>query len=307
MTVVFDSMSKTVSPASLESMRWQDLSPTAEVCIRHNLTQEALAVSVPLKQPQVIYLRALLQFALGNLEAASQEWARLDPAEIPADYLYPPWRLAASAQTPKSAAPPINRYEPFLAKAVADQTPSPLVQARFLAAKAEWRKSLDAYLLTNPENWTPHEIEVFRAMRLQAPHSRDAMVLLAGALNGGKIPASLQVQLAQLIKESPTPDLAALASALKSNPALAKAATEATDQSLALRQAFASNQFQRVIQISASTDPLSATDEMALLTFLSAAQIRNHSLMDTWAKELIRRNPSDQTSSWIKKIKDETR
>lgn len=306
-SVVQDSVQKTVNVEPLRTMRWKDISPTVESCSRSGLSMETLKVSESLTEPPVIYLRGLIHVSLGNVDAARQEWARLDPAQIPADYLYPVWRLAASSPPDSNGIAPTNPYEPDLAKAVEENLVSPLVQARYHAAKTEWRKSLDAYLLTNPETWTPHDVQVFQTMKLQAGYSRDVKVILAGALNGGKVKESLQADLARIIKVEPVLDREAIGQALKSNPALAKAAAEGASRSLAFRQAFASNQFQKVIELAAPIDPINATDEMVLLSFLSSAQTRNEQEMNRWSKELLRRNPSDKNSSWIKKIKQEAR
>lgn len=304
-SVVQDSLQKTVDVDQLRSMRWKDISPTVESCSRSGLSMETLKVSEPLTESPVIYLRGLIHVSLGNVDAARQEWARLDPAQIPADHLYPVWRLAASSPIDSNGIAPNNPYEPYLVQAVEENLVGALVKARFYAAKTEWRKSLDAYLLTNPETWTPHDVQVFQTMKLQAGYSRDVKVILAGALNGGRVKESLQSDLARIIKVEPVLDREAIGAALKSNPALAKAAVEGASRSLAFRQAFASNQFQKVIELAAPIDPVNATDEMVLLSFLSSAQTRNEPEMDRWSKELFRRNPSDKNSSWIKKIKQE--
>jgi hypothetical protein len=304
-SVVQDSLQKTVDVDQLRSMRWKDISPTVESCSRSGLSMETLKVSEPLTESPVIYLRGLIHVSLGNVDAARQEWARLDPAQIPADHLYPVWRLAASSPIDSNGIAPNNPYEPYLVKAVEENLVGALVKARFYAAKTEWRKSLDAYLLTNPETWTPHDVQVFQTMKLQAGYSRDVKVILAGALNGGRVKESLQSDLARIIKVEPVLDREAIGAALKSNPALAKAAVEGASRSLAFRQAFASNQFQKVIELAAPIDPVNATDEMVLLSFLSSAQTRNEQEMDRWSKELFRRNPTDKNSSWIKKIKQE--
>jgi hypothetical protein len=306
-SVVQDSLLKTVNVDQLRAMRWADITPTVESCTRSGMSMETLKVSESLTEDPVIYLRGLLHFSLGNADAARQEWAKLDPSRIPADYLYPAWRLEDSMSRGVVGETPNNPYEVHLAKAVDQEEASALVRARFHAAKMAWRKSLDAYLLTNPATWTPHDVQVFQSMELQAGYSRDVKVILAGALNGGQVRESLQTDLARLIKEDPVLDREVVESALKSSSALAQAALEGTSRSLALRQAFASNQFQKVIELASSVDPVNATDEMVLFAFLSAAQTRQQAEMDRWSRELLRRNPSDRNSSWIKKIKQEAR
>ena len=301
MTVVFDSMSKSVNPTALEGMRWQDIAPTAESCSRHGLTEECLKVSETMDSPPVIYLRGLLKFTLGDLPGAAGEWNKLDVAVIPADHLYAPWRLTASGKSRE------NRYQAPLAKAVAENRASPLVRARFHSSHGRWRDGLDDYLQSDPSSWSPFEIKTFCTMKLHAPCTRDVEVLMAGALAGGRVPESLRGEMARLIKGNPLPDKDALAAILKSDPVLAKAAADGAARALALRQAFASNKFREVVALVHSTDPLQSTDEAVLLGFLSAARIKDSGATELWAGELLRRNPNEKTGKWIATIRAEAR
>lgn len=299
--VVVDSISKHVDRDALQAMRWEDIRPTAESCARHDLTEQTLKVTEDLTTAPVIYLRGLLKFTRNDADGAAGEWAKIDAAKIPADHLYAPWRLASLQKGGE------NRYEGPLSKAVEETQASPLVRARFQSAHGHWREALDAYLLTNPATWSTYEIKTFAAMKLHAPSSHDIEVLMAGALAGGKVPDCLREDMARLIKGTPVPDREALASALRSNPEFAKAATKGLTESLALRQAFAADQFADVIGKVRSADPLEATDETVLLAFLSAARVKDLPVMETWAAELLRRAPNEKTRKWIATIRAEAR
>lgn len=296
-TVVFDSMSKSVNPSTLETLRWQDIAPTAEACSRHGLTEETLKVSETLDSAPVIYLRGLLKLALQDNTGAAAEWQRLQVADIPPDHLYPPWRLADSSATPE------NRYRAPLSQAVAENRAGPLVRARFLSSTGQWRAGLDAYLLTDPATWSPFEVRIFSGMKLQAPCSRDVAVLMAGALAGGRVPNPLRTDIAKLIKGTPVTHKESLAASLRANPALAKAATTAAAKALTLRQAFASNQFEKVVAHAHDADPLEATDEAVWLIFLAASHLKDAPTADRWATELLRRNPTETTRKWITEIR----
>lgn len=299
--VVMDSLSKRVDRDALQAMRWEDIGPTAESCARHDLTEPTLEAAKDLSTPPVIYLRGLLKFTLNDTDGAAGEWAKIDVAVIPPDHLYAPWRLSSSRKDAR------NRYEAALTKAVEETRASPLVRARFLAARCHWREALDAYLLTDPANWSTYEIKTFAAMKLHAPSTHDVEVLMAGALAGGQVPDGLKLDMARLIKSNPVPDREALAGALRSDPEFAKAATKGMAESLALRQAFASDRYQDVIGKVRSADPLQATDETVLLAFLSAARVKDHPVMETWAAELLRRAPNPKTREWIARIRAEAR
>ncbi len=300
-SVIFDSLAEGIDLTALESMRWQDTGPSAETCAGKNLTEKTLQATESLALPPVIYLRGLLKFTADDTAGAEAEWSKLDLASIPPDYLYIPWRLAAS--TPGIP----NRYEQPLMKAVAEKQAGPLVRARVHGFRGEWREALDAYLLSDPAGWSPFEFRAFSTMRLQAPYSRDAAVVLAGALAGGRVPQGLRADLARLIKEMPAPDQAALEERLRNDPEFAKAAVAGAAKELALRQAFASNNFQEVVNQTRSTDPLQATDQAVLLTFLSAAQVKDTPTAEVWSAEYLRRNPGEESRKWIKAILDEAR
>lgn len=300
-SVVYNTVSEGLDTTALETMRWQDVSPSAEACIQKRLNEKVLAATESMSAPPVIFFRGLLKFSAADTAGAAAEWAKLNVADIPPDSLYMLWRVAGSLGGAE------NPYDKPLTQAVAEKRASPLVRARFHSFRGEWREALDAYLQSDPADWSPFELKTFAAMRLQAPFSRDTAVVLAGALNGGRVPQSLRVPLAHLIKETPVPDKEAFIAAIRSNPELEKAAIAGADKALALRQAFASNKFQDVVDQTRSTEPMQATDEAVLLTFLSAAQVKDTPTAELWSAEFLRRNPGQDSRKWTKAILDEAR
>lgn len=300
-SVVFDSLSEGIDREALESMRWQDVSPSAESTIQKRLIDKTLAATESMTNSPVILFRGLLKFSASDTAGATTEWAKLNVADIPPDSLYMLWRVAGSAAGSE------NPYGQALAKAVAEKQAPPLVRARFHSFRGEWREALDAYLQSDPADWSPFEVRTFGAIRLQAPFSRDTAVLLAGALNGGRVPQNLRVGLARLIKETPAPDMQAVEQQLRADPELAKAAIAGAAKALALRQAFASNKFQDVVDQMRAADPMQATDEAALLAFLSSTQIKDTKTAELWAAELLRRNPGESYRKWISEILIEAR
>lgn len=299
-SVVQDSKTGGVSAEVLKAMRWEDVVPTAETCARNQLIDFVMECSAALAEGPCIYLRGLLELSRADPGRAHAEWSRLDPAVMPPDFLYAPWRLA-----PTQAGE--NRYAAPLAAAVKEGRAGALVTARWHAADANWVTALENYFRTDPGHWSPHEVEQFRMMKLHSPTARDADQLMAGALRGGRVPQSLRGDLARLIKETPKPDKAALAATLKSNPELAAAATEAASRQLALRQAFASNRFAEVVEKIRTMDPSAASDETVMLAFLAASQVGEKPLADRWAQELNRRKPTTETAKWIAEIRKTTR
>lgn len=299
-SVVQNSRTGGVSAGVLKAMRWEDVVPTAEICTRNQLIDFVMECSAELAEGPCIYLRGLLELSRADPDRAHAEWSRLDPAAMPPDFLYAPWRVAGSRGGD-------NRFAVPLAAAVKEGRAGALVTARWHAADANWVTALESYFRTDPAHWSPHEVGQFRMMKLHSPTARDADQLMAGALRGGRVPQSLRGDLARLIKETPKLDKAALAAALKSNPELAAAATEAASRQLALRQAFASNRFSEVVEKIRDAELSDATDETVMLAFLAASKVGEKPLADRWAQELHRRKPTPETAQWIAEIRKPTR
>ena len=299
-TVVYASASGGVSADRFSSMRWEDIAPTAETILRHGLSDEVMKVSAGVENSACRYLRGMLELAHSRPHQAAAEWQKIPLDQIPVDALYAPWRLAAESAVE-------NRYAKPLAEAVKAGKTSSLVAARWHALAGDFLPSLEEYLATDPAQWTPHEIEQFRIMKLHAPVASDVDRLLAGALAGKRLPKELRGSLAQLIKIDPAPNMQCLEELLKTNPEFAEAATRAAARQLELRQAFAANRFDEVLEKSRAMNLTEAPTETVLLIFLSASQRGDHATADRWAEELLRRNPGSENQTWIDNIRKSSR
>lgn len=286
---------------ALEAMRWDDIALTSQSIIEQRVSEKVLDATASTTSPPVLYLRGILLLAKGQEDEAAAAWNAIDISAFSPDALYPPWRVASE----RRASP--NRYDEPLAAAVNAKQASPLVRARFHGLRGEWQPALDDYLLTDPSTWTPFDIRIFGMLRLQAGFSRDTAVMLAGALAGGRVPASLRVETARLVKETPLPDEKAVMQRMQDDPEFAAAATRAAEQMLSLREAFLANRFQQIVDNLRSTDPMQASDEAVYLAFLSSAQVRDAESTEKWGGELLRRNPDAGTQKWIESIKKESR
>lgn len=299
-TVVFAAASGGVSADRFAAMRWEDIEPTAQSALRHGLSVEVMKVSSGINHPPCLYLRGILELAHSRPAEALAEWEKIPLEQIPVDALYAPWRLADATSGP-------NRYADLLSDSVKNGRASSLVAARWYGISAEFLPALEEYLKTDPAQWTRHEVEQFRIMKLHAPVAADVDRLLAGALRGKRLPRQLRGALARLIKEQPLPDSERVAEMLENNPEFASAATRAAAQQLELRQAFAANRFDEVVEKTRSISETEASSEMALLAFLSASQVGDRSCADRWAEELLRRNPETETQTWIDNIRKSSR
>ena len=188
------------------------------------------------------------------------------------------------------------------------QVVAPLIRARYLSAQASWAGALEAYLLTDPASWSRYDLGFFRSLRTYSPAAQDTKVLLAAALRGGRIPASLQEPISVLIKGTGDNGqkeilLEKLAAKLGEDPELAGQALAAAARQLKLRVAFGEGRFEDVVNQSRTADPVEATDETVLLTFLAAVQSDAPQLDEQWGRELRRRNPEEHVKQWIESVR----
>jgi hypothetical protein len=297
-TAVFAAASDGVNRDRLAGMGWQDIAPTAEATLRNGLIQEVLTKSADVTAAPCLYLRGMLELARSKPEQALAEWGKIDPAVMPADFLYAPWRVSNARKGE-------NRYEAPLARAVESGAAKPLVVARWRASHGDYVKALEAYLKSDPAEWTPHEVNQLRVMKLYAPITADVDLLIGGALKGDRLPEAVRGDLARLLKQPATPDKEQIAAMLKADPALAEAATRAAKRQLELRVAFADNRFAEVVENTRELDPVAVPDETVFLAFLAAAKTGDRQLADQWAEELLRRKP--EAKSWIHDIQASSR
>jgi hypothetical protein len=287
----------------LHTMRWSDVAPTARAAHASGATEALVKVAAGCDEAPARYLVGLLELSRDRPERACVAWDGLDPFAIPGDYLYAPWRLAGEID-PKAS----NRYDEPLAEAVRQQAVAPLIRARFLSAQASWAAALEAYLRTDPASWSRHDLGFFRSLRTYSPAAQETKVLLAAALRGGRVPVPLREPISALIKGTGDDGQKEilrekLAARLSADPELARQALAAAARQLKLRVAFGEGRFEDVLNQSRSIDPVEATDETVLLTFLAAVQSDAHQLDEQWGRELRRRNPEERVKQWIEAVK----
>lgn len=289
---------------SLQTMRWSDVAATARAAHASGATEALVEVAAECDEAPVRYLVGLVELSHNRPERARVAWEGLDPFAIPGDHLYAPWRLVGEIDPTGD-----NRYDEPLAEAVRRQAVAPLIRARFLSAQASWAEALEAYLRTDPASWTRHDLGFFRRLRTYSPAARDTKILLAAALRGGRVPVSLREPISALIKGTGDDGQKEilrekLAAKLGEDPELARLALAAAACQLELRVAFGESRFEDVLNQSRTADPVEATDETVLLTFLAAVKTGSDQVAEKWSRELRRRNPEKNVKQWIESVKE---
>lgn len=286
----------------LNSIRWEDVISTAE-SLSSDPKRRINVLEADTSHPPAIYLQALLAMAENRLDFSLEKFSRLRPEEIPAEMLYTPFRLYATLK-PTSE----NPYKAPLMAAVESGKAPPLIIARMNAFEGKLANALKAYFKTDPAQWSNLEIKIFNNFILHAGLHKDATAMIAGALNGGRVPEQLKPQLLNLLpKDGALGKLQELKNnwlkMAAENPEIKKAALKAAEKQLSLRQKFLEKNYQGILKDYHGQPPLEAADETVLILTLAAAKYQDSPAFSIWSQELERRYPNPEVQAWLEKIR----
>ncbi len=292
----------------LARMDWPDIAPTAEAAAATPELFEALQCEASVAEHvPARYLLAMLRVESGEPAAALEIFRALPTAQIPAEFQYAPFRLHEELASTEA-----NPYRPALLEAIAARHLPPLLEARVRAHEGEFAAALEAYLGSDPAQWTRHDVRLFEAMQFNSGVANEAQRVIAAALRAGRMPATVRNEMTDLLRQAQgtraaTGLTARLAGFLAGNGAAKAAATQAVTAQLAVRKAFSQKQYASLLGQFREHAPMALTDETLLILFLSAARTADVPSTDRWAQELKRRNPSPHVAQWVSHIRSQVR
>jgi hypothetical protein len=281
---------------------WADIPPTAaamgeQTIRRERFLRESATGDHPLP---VVYLRGLILLAQNDSAAACGEFLRLPADEIPAAFLYAPWRVVLQEQ-PESPNP---FAAPLLATVAAGEV-SPLIAARVRAFTGDHLGALTNYLATDPADWTGFDLRCFRLLLEEEATAADAQFLIAGAWRGGRVPEGLRPALAAMIVSPGEPDPQALAQGLEqvltANPDLLEEAVAGLASLQEDRRLFLREDYRSLLERHAGGD-LPVIDETLLLLVLAAAEEQDATSWGRWSQELSARFPQPEVTAWLQTL-----
>lgn len=257
----------------------------------------------------VRYLRGLLRLALDEPLAALEEFRQVPPEAVPPALLYAPWRVFVSSASQE----PNPFAEPFYRAARENHLP-PLLQARGLAWAGDFGPSLQAWLLTDPAEWTAFDLATFRLLRENEVTASETEMLLIGAWRGGRLPETLRQEFARFLLETPDRSSPPGVDSLppSQNTELRKLLQEdeklfqwAIDGLASLqedRRLFLAEDYPALLARHASGEH-PVTNETLLLLVLAASATGSVGVFDSWAEELQLRFPQPEVREWLQSIR----
>jgi hypothetical protein len=291
------------SLAPLEQMGWADVAATLETVGRDAVARDRIiAETRGATQAPLRYLRGMLVLAKGDAATAAAILADIPAAEIPPDHLYAPYRMYDSLSRPG----PNPFREPMRQAVAAGRTPA-IVAARVAGREGEWPNALQAYLRTDPSQWTAMEVEHLGTLRRHAGLAGETLLLLKAALKSGRVPASIRPPLIALASAEGERTVAAqlqarVAEIMREDTPRRASLVAAVERQLQMRQRFLRGDHAGLIASHVAAVDINLPDETLLLLVLSSSQTRAIPEFERWSRELRRRFPDPSVESWLQTL-----
>lgn len=295
---------KKITLEDLEKLAWADLSRATKIFgTNSELRNAIIEPPTPFQNAPAKYLQGLVLVADNRPEAALLAFDALATSDVPALFLYAPYRLHGSLRAEQP-----NPYLAPLEEAIEKNQLPVLIQARVQAMEGRLEKALLSYARSRPDRWVNQDLASLERIRQHAGLRPDVDLLISGALRGGGISSEIRPALVALSRNTPAdPEISTarmneLKKRLESDANLRRIATAATVRQLALRKQFIEKDYQQLLTDHRKTAPHSVPDETALLLLLSAASLADDEALDRWSLEVRRRYPSPEVRDWIQTL-----
>ena len=294
-----------VTTADLQKLSWQQINPlVAAIGADPERINRVRQLGAELASPPTTYLLALLALSQQQPETALALLDELNTPDIPALFLYAPYRLhqGLKPDTP-------NPYLPLLRQAVEQQAVPELIRARLLAVDGKLAQALNNYLRTDPAQWVGYDLEAMRRISSHQGLRADLRRMIAGALASGRVRPTIAPSL-QGISRRPTNrfDMDLFRQNLRRSVAEqspeGKIAIESARRLLEERQLFLQRKYAALIERYHETDQTSVSTETLVLLFLSAVSAAERVEIDRWGQELKRRHNDLEVRNWVTELSD---
>jgi len=299
------------APASvqmLKSLDWKHFSAlTQNIGTDAGKVGQILRLTSGLQKPVAVYLRGFLLMIANKPLQALDTFDRLATADIPAPFLYPPYRLQRRMRPLET-----NKYLVALRQAIADDQVSPLIKARVQAQEGDPYSAISSYMQTDPAQWVFYDIECLKKIGMQSGFYSEVRRMIAGALKSRRVSGKIESQLRQLATLEPSEsELRALKRKLKEeliqDSGAAKIAVSSMTRLLETRKQFLQRDYKTILAQYQNANPIALPTETVLLLFLSAVELDNRLETDRWGQEIKRRHPTQEVIDWVTELKTSAR
>ena len=289
-----------LSVDTLKALEWQDVDGlTQAVGADSDKIRQILQLTEGVQNPAAVYLRGFVLMITNKPMRASNTFDGLDVADMPAPYLYPPYRLQRRMRPEMP-----NRYLQALNKAIDAGEVSPLIAARVQAQHGNPSAALSSYLQTDPAQWVTYDVDCIRKIGLHSGLSSEMRRMIVGAFKSGRISARIKEPLKQtLALEADAAEIRAFKRKLKNDliqdSGTGRIAVASMKQVLESRKLFVQRDYQAIIDSQRDTSPMTLPNESVLILFLSSVRLKDRVEADRWGQEIKRRFPNQEVSDWV--------
>ena len=295
---------QSLSELDWAGVEWEDLQSLWQSEGEVHEQLKTLLANLPKEvSPPARYFAGLLHLAHNEPLPALECFALVAPTEIPAHYLYAPYRLHA---TQRPGGP--NPYRGHLRKAVEAKQVTPLIRARFMNAEGQLADSLAMYLATDPAQWTSFDLQCINAFLQHAGLAAEAKSMLVAAVSSGRVPSRLQRDISRSLSNR-SPMETAFRQRFTSqtlNDGELTAAAESLNEISRIRTLFVQRKYDELLEEVEQRPALQATHEAVLMCFLSALRLEDRSRAQLWGAELRRRHPEPEAVKWVETLTRDT-
>ena len=293
----------TITAARLHALRWQELgSIISEVSADPVQIKRISEIIENSNSPVNLYLRALLILAQNDPAKALSVFDTIDIDTMPADFLYAPHRLHSSLR------PNVHdRYLEILQQAVKNNKSSSLIKARVLAGDGKLEQALSSYMQTDPASWAQYDLVLFSKITSYQGLSIDLTRMISGAIASGRVKKNLEPKLKQLTRQTVSQaEISALEQrikhGIKNGTPEGKIVLESARRLLRDRKIFLNRNYEQLLGLYTSSEPIKLATETLLLLFLSAVDQKHSLQAEIWGQELKRRHTESEVTIWVNKL-----
>ena len=179
-----------ISVEILKSLEWNHFNGIVrKIGNGSDKINHVLRLSSGLKNPVAAYLHGFLLMVESRLSLALDTFDRLTEGDIPAAFLYPPYRLHQEIR-PLA----LNKYLKPLRKAVADDRVTTLIKARFHTKDGNPYAAVSDYMQTDPAQWALYDIECLEEIAMHSGLHSEVLRMVSGVLNSGRVLISRKIE-----------------------------------------------------------------------------------------------------------------
>ena len=289
--------------ADLQALRWDEVNQALATIGNDESEIERLThLAGDVATPPAIYLSGLLLIAQQKPELALAAFHSLSLQSIPVSYLYAPHRLQQVLRPGEQ-----DNYLSALRVAVENNALPTLIKARIQARDGDLSGSFSSYLQTDPARWASYDLESFSRIGSNQGLSVDLARMISGSIASGRVKTGLLPQLKQIANQPVSNSEIAgfeerIKNAIRKNTPEGRVAIESAKMLLRDRKIFISRQYQKLINLYLTSEPVKLATETVLLLFLSSVDQSNLQQAETWGQELKRRHTEAEVKVWVNKM-----